>query len=187
MAKPQRKALFLDRDGTINIDPGYLSRPDQLRLLPGAATAIRRAQEKDYLIAVISNQSGVARGLIAPEALGLIHARLNELLKEEAGASIDFFACCTHLPSDQCACRKPLPRLVYEAQAFLGVDLSRSAFIGDRLTDVRTGKSSPVAHTVLVRTGEGKDEEQRIFLPEDRPDFVADGLPEAVNWILTQP
>jgi histidinol-phosphate phosphatase family protein len=181
------KALFLDRDGTINLDPGYLSQPDQLWLLPGAAAAIRRARDHGFKIAVVSNQSGVARGLIAPEMLPEIHKRLNELLQAEAGASIDFFACCTHHPSDECLCRKPLPRLVYEAQAALGVDLARSAFIGDRLTDIRTGKTAPVRFSVLVRTGEGRGEEARIALPEDRPDFVADDLGEAVSWILAQP
>lgn len=184
MASGSRKALFLDRDGTINIDPGYLSQPDQMRLIPGAAKAIRRARDKGYLIAVITNQSGVGRGLIDPDTLPRIHARLNEMLEQEAGASIDFFASCTHHPSENCRCRKPLPRLVFEAQAELGVDLAQSAFIGDRLTDVRTGKSAPVGRTILVRTGEGREQEGQIAGAEDRPDFVADDLGAAVDWLL---
>lgn len=187
MARDARKALFLDRDGTINVDPGYLSRPEQLALLPGAAGAIRRARDRGYVIAVVSNQSGVGRGLIAPEALPQIHERLNELLLAEAGASVDFFACCTHHPSDECSCRKPLPRLVYEAQAHLGVDLAQSAFIGDRLTDIRTGKTAPVGRTILVRTGEGREQESRMYVPEDRPDHVAEDLAAAVDWLLAQP
>jgi histidinol-phosphate phosphatase family protein len=187
VTKRAQKALFLDRDGTINLDPGYISQPSLIQLLPGAAAAIRRAKDAGYLIAVISNQSGVARGLIAPEALPLIHERLNELLFLEAHASVDFFACCTHLPSADCNCRKPLPRLVYEAQAQLGVDLARSAFVGDRLTDIRTGKGAPVKYTVLVRSGEGRGEEAKISPSEDTPDHVADDLAGAVDWLLAQP
>ncbi len=180
-----KKTLFLDRDGTINFDPGYLSQPDQLRLLPNVATAIRLARDHGYCIAVVTNQSGVGRGLIEPTTLELIHKRLNELLQEEAGASIDYFASCTHMPSDECDCRKPLPRLIFEAQAHLGSDLQNSAFIGDRLTDILTGKSASVARTILVRTGLGREEEHKIFVPLERPDFVADDLLEAVNWLLS--
>lgn len=187
MANFGKKVLFLDRDGTINLDPGYISQPGLIRLLPGAAAAVRRARDAGYLIAVISNQSGVARGLIAPETLPLIHERLNELLFLEAHASIDFFACCTHHPADECNCRKPLPRLVYEAQAYLGADLSRSAFVGDRITDVRTGKGAPVRFTVMVRTGEGREQEAKIASPEDTPDYIADDLAGAVDWLLAQP
>jgi histidinol-phosphate phosphatase family protein len=187
MADQGQKALFLDRDGTINVDPGYINDPSLIKLLPGAAAAIRRARDAGYLIAVISNQSGVARGLIAPETLPQIHRRLNELLHEEAQACVDFFACCTHHPDALCNCRKPLPRLVYEAQAHLGIDLSRSAFVGDRLTDVRTGKSSPVRYTVMVRTGEGREQELKIASPEEAPDFIADDLGGAVDWVLNQP
>jgi len=187
MAERGQKVLFLDRDGTINLDPGYISQPGLIQLLPGAADAICRARDAGYLIAVISNQSGVARGLIAPETLPLIHERLNELLFLQAHASIDYFACCTHHPVDECNCRKPLPRLVYEAQAYLGADLSRSAFVGDRITDIRTGKGSPVRFTVMVRTGEGREQEAQISRPEDRPDFVAEDLASAVDWLLAQP
>jgi len=128
-----------------------------LELLPGAAEAIRKARDHGFFIAVISNQSGVARGLISPEALSDIHRRLNELLQERAGAWIAHFACCTHHPSDGCDCRKPLPRLVLDTQAMFGLDLSRSAFIGDRLTDIRTGRAAPVRYSVLVRAGQGQD------------------------------
>ncbi len=190
MADPGKKALFLDRDGTINIDPGYISSPALLKLLPGAAAAIRRARDRGYLVAVISNQSGVGRGLIAPEVLPKINERLNELLLSEAGARVDFFACCTHHPSSECHCRKPLPRLVYEAQAQLGIDLGRSAFIGDRLTDIRTGQSAPVRYTVLVRTGDGREQEAQLgqqgaAVGDPPPSHVADDLGAAVDWVLT--
>ena len=182
------RALFLDRDGTINLDPGYISRPEAVTLLPGAAAAIRRARDQGFLVVVVSNQSGVGRGIIQAETLPKINARLNELLQQEAGASVDYFACCTHHPDDLCSCRKPLPRLVYEAQAALGVDLRRSALIGDRLTDVATGKSAPVGSTVLVRTGDGREQEKLLESRpvDERPDHVADDLSAAVDWVLSR-
>lgn len=179
------KALFLDRDGTINYDPGYIASPELLQLLPGAAAAIRKARDHGYLIAVVTNQSGVARKLIAPEMLPRIHDRMNELLRQEAGAFVDYFACCIHHPIDECDCRKPLPKLVFEAQEQLKVDLRLSAFIGDRLTDIRTGKSASVRHTVLVRTGNGLEAEARIT-EENRPDHIADDLGGAVEWLISQ-
>lgn len=188
MAEAKARALFLDRDGTINVDPGYISQPSAIKLLPGAAQAIRRARDQGYRIVVVSNQSGVARGLIEAHVLPLINDRLNELLREEAGASVDYFACCIHHPDSGCSCRKPLPRLVYEAQAALGIDLDHSAFIGDRLTDIATGKSAPVGQTVLVRSGEGKQQESQLRAapsPESTPDFVAEDLGAAVDWVLS--
>lgn len=181
------RALFLDRDGTINLDPGYISRPEALQLLPGAAAAIRRARDHGFAVVVVSNQSGVGRGIIQAETLPKINARLNELLREETGASVDYFACCTHHPDAMCGCRKPLPRLVYEAQAALGIDLRRSALIGDRLTDVATGKSAPVGLTVLVRTGDGREQEKLLQnRPEEAPDFIADDLAAAIDWVISR-
>jgi len=184
MSEPGKKALFLDRDGTINFDPGYISDPKLIKLMPGAAAAIRRARDQGFAIAVITNQSGVGRGLIEADVLTKIHDRLNELLQSEAGARVDYFACCVHHPADECNCRKPLPRLVFEAQAHLGLDLSKSAFIGDRMTDIDTGKSASVRFTVLVRTGQGRAEEAQ--LGSEKPDYVADDLSEAVDWVLAQ-
>lgn len=188
MAEGGARALFLDRDGTINLDPGYISRPEAIQLLPGAAAAIRRARDLGYRVVVVSNQSGVGRGIIQADVLPQINARLNELLRKEAGASVDYFACCTHHPDQLCNCRKPLPRLVYEAQAALGIDLKRSALVGDRLTDVATGKSAPVALTVLVRTGDGRAQEELLATrpSEEAPDHVADDLGAAVDWILAR-
>lgn len=189
MAKYSARALFLDRDGTINLDPGYINQPSAIQLLPGAAAAIRRARDKGFKIVVITNQSGVGRGLIEAHVLPLIHERLNELLQKEAGANVDYFASCIHHPDSGCSCRKPLPRLVYEAQASLGINLERSAFIGDRLTDVATGKSAPVGLTVLVRTGDGCQQEallSSVGTPESTPDHVSEDLGAAVDWVISR-
>ncbi len=189
MAEVLRKALFLDRDGTINLDPGYISQPAAVQLLPGAASAVRRAKDAGYLIAVISNQSGVGRGLIQADILPKINARVNELLQAEAGASVDYFACCTHHPDELCRCRKPLPRLIYEAQAALNIDLGKSAMVGDRLTDIATGKAAPVGATVLVRTGDGCEQEKLLEQKpaDEAPDFIAEDISGAVDWLLAHP
>lgn len=188
MAEGNTRALFLDRDGTINLDPGYISRPEAIQLLPGAAAAIRRARDRGFRIVVVTNQSGVGRGIIQADVLPRINSRLNELLEQEAGARVDYFACCTHHPDELCLCRKPLPRLVYEAQAALAIDLGRSAMIGDRLTDVATGKSAPVGATVLVRSGDGRQQEALLDgrPAEEAPDHVADDLGGAVDWLLSR-
>jgi histidinol-phosphate phosphatase family protein len=186
MGKP---AFFLDRDGTINVDPGYLRDPSALELLPGVASAIRRARDAGFAIVVVTNQSGVGRGLIPPEVLPQIHERLNELLRQEAGAVVDHYACCLHSPAEQCDCRKPRPKLVFESSAQLGLDLGRSVFVGDRLTDIQTGKNAGCAWTVLVRSGEGRDQEALLGAEsqapfEEGPDHVADDLAGAVDWVL---
>lgn len=187
MAEGTSRAFFLDRDGTINLDPGYISHPSAIHLLPGAAAAIRRARDRGFKIVVVTNQSGVGRGLIPADVLPQINGKLNQLLQQEAGASVDYFACCVHHPDSGCQCRKPLPRLVYEAQAALGIDLSRSVFVGDRLTDVATGKSAPVGLTVLVRTGDGCQQEALLGAspsPDNAPDHIAEDLGAAVDWAL---
>jgi len=187
MAEGTSRAFFLDRDGTINLDPGYISQPSAIHLLPGAASAIRRARDQGFKIVVITNQSGVGRGLIPADVLPRINERLNELLRQEAGGFVDYFACCVHHPDSGCHCRKPSPRLVYEAQAALSIDLASSIFVGDRLTDIATGKSAPVGLTVLVRTGDGCEQEAMLGDSpsiESAPDHIAEDLGAAVDWVL---
>ncbi len=189
MAEGKIRALFLDRDGTINLDPGYINHPSAIQLLPGAAAAIRRARDHGFKVVVVTNQSGVGRGLIQADVLPKIHDRLNELLEKEAGARVDYFAACVHHPDSACLCRKPLPRLVYEAQAAMGIDLSHSVLIGDRLTDVATGKSAAVGLTVLVRTGDGCQQEALLGSspdPKAAPDHIAEDLGAAVDWVLAR-
>src|SRR6478672_1868967 len=130
------RAVFLDRDGTINEDPGYLSDHVLLKLLPGAREALIRLKNAGFKLIVISNQSGVGRGLIEPRAIPVINQRLNELL---APAVIDHFGLCFHRPEDFCGCRKPKPKLILEAARAQGVEVARSYMIGDRETDLEAG------------------------------------------------
>ncbi len=189
-ASVTKPALFLDRDGTINIDRVYIHDPKLIELIPGAAKSIKKAQDAGFAIVVVTNQSGISRGLIDKNALPLINRRVSELLQDEAGASIDLYQICPHAPLDRCKCRKPLPKLVLEAANQLGLDLSRSAFIGDKLVDVGCGNRAKCAASILLRTGKGREEEHilkvggRQIPAESRPSFVADDLAAAIDWFL---
>jgi D-glycero-D-manno-heptose 1,7-bisphosphate phosphatase len=148
-------AVFLDRDGTIITDAGYLHRPEAVHLLPGAAQAIQRLNRARWPVVTVTNQSGIARGLYAESDYRLVERRLAELLAAEQ-ARIDAAFFCPHHPqfTGPCECRKPGTKLFREAAAQLGLDLTRSWFVGDRPGDVVP------AHTLggrglLVLTGEG--------------------------------
>jgi D,D-heptose 1,7-bisphosphate phosphatase len=176
-------AVFLDRDGTLNHDPGYLGDAGMFRFLPGAVDALKRLKDAGYLIFVVSNQSGIARGFFGVDALRRIHDRMAAGLRE-GGVTLDGIYYCPHHPDAQCPCRKPSPRMVLDAAERSGVDLGRSYFIGDRISDVETGRNAGCG-TVLVLTGAG--EETRAALKADRlPDHVAADLPAAADWILSK-
>ena len=176
-----KKAIFLDRDGTINEDPGYLSDPAQLKLLPGVGKALADLKAAGFLLIVVSNQSGVGRGLIQLEALSEIHKRLNEFLAP-SGVKIDHFELCFHHPDDDCNCRKPKPQLILDAAKKLSVDVSRSYMIGDKVSDLHAGRNAGCVMSILVRTGEGKGSEQMLG---SNTDFtICDSLPAAAELIL---
>ena len=150
-----RRAVFLDRDGTIVEDPGFLHEPEQVHVFPGAAEAIRRLNATGYLVVVVTNQSGIARGLYSVADYRAVEKRLSEILKND-GARIDASYFCPHHPQapEPCACRKPKTKLFLDAQAALGIDFTRSWWVGDRLSDVQPagilgGKG------ILVATGQG--------------------------------
>ncbi|MEK7690703.1 MAG: HAD family hydrolase [Bdellovibrionota bacterium] len=176
-----RPAVFLDRDGTINQDPGYLNDPNQLKLLHGVGDAIARLNRAGFWVVVVTNQSGVSRGLIKPEALPRIHARLDELLRP-MGAHIDHYAICTHLPNAGCLCRKPGTGMILDATHRLGIDLSRSFMVGDRETDIEAGQRAFCGGgSVLVMTGAGSVAARES---KTNPAHTADDLSAAVGWIL---
>jgi D-glycero-D-manno-heptose 1,7-bisphosphate phosphatase len=130
-------AVFLDRDGTLIEDTGYLREPDAVRLLPGAATAIRRLNRAGLPAIVVSNQSGIARGLLTLQQYQLTEQRLDELLAREGGR-LEAHYICPHLPevNGPCECRKPGTLLYRQAAERFGIDLAQSWWVGDRLRDV---------------------------------------------------
>jgi D-glycero-D-manno-heptose 1,7-bisphosphate phosphatase len=154
-----RRAIFLDRDGTITVDTGYPSDPDEVELLPGAANALRTLRNRGWALVLVSNQSGVGRGLIAPDQARAVHERL-VLELGACGVELDGAYYCPHVPEDACECRKPRPGLLQRAAAELGLDLADSMMVGDRQSDVEAGREAGCA-TVLLGSGEG-DPDRRV-------------------------
>jgi D-glycero-D-manno-heptose 1,7-bisphosphate phosphatase len=183
-----RAGVFLDRDGTLNVEIDFLRTPEELELIPGAARAVRTLNELRLPTCVISNQSGVARGYLTEAGLVPIHARLQEELARE-GAHIDRIYYCPHHPTEgvapynvDCDCRKPKPGMILQGARELGIDPARSYVVGDRLGDMQAGRTVG-ATTVLVLTGygmQGREECRRLGVPVDR---VAADIVEAVDFI----
>jgi|SRR5687768_11914537 len=148
-------AVFLDRDGTIVDDPGFLHEPGKVKLLPRAAEAIRRLNEHGFLVITVSNQSGIARGHYTVADYTAVQRRLVELL-ERHGAHLDGSYFCPHHPrfTGPCPCRKPGTKLFLDARDALDIDLARSWWVGDRVSDVQPA-SALGGHGILVATGEG--------------------------------
>jgi D-glycero-D-manno-heptose 1,7-bisphosphate phosphatase len=153
-----RRFLLVDRDGTINeeLTPEYVLEPDQLRLIPGAAAALRDLRELGVGVVVVTNQSPVGRGWISLEQLDAIHRHLSELLAAE-GARVDGFYVCPHAPEEGCDCRKPGTALARRAADEHGFELDRAFVVGDHRADVEMGRRIG-ARTILVRTGHGVQE-----------------------------
>ena len=185
-----RPALFIDRDGTLTEEVGYVNHPARLRLLPRSAEAIRRLNAAGVAAVVVTNQAGIARGYFSEDVLHAVnHTLTSELLR--AGAKLDGLYVCPHHPSEgeppfraQCECRKPKPGLLLRAAADLGLDLARSTMVGDKPSDLAPGRAVGAA-AVLVLTGYGRGEwEYRRQRFAVEPDHVAADLLEAVEWAL---
>jgi D-glycero-D-manno-heptose 1,7-bisphosphate phosphatase len=181
------KAVFLDRDGTLLELIPYLQDPALTRLVSGAGEALRRLAENGYARVVVTNQSGVARGWFTMSEVDAIHERMRSLLRAD-GADIEAVEVCPHHPefSEPCLCRKPLPGLIIAAAERLGLDLSRSWVVGDRIEDAQAGRAAG-CRTILVLSGYGR-EESRKHPPAAYKDvdFIAWDLPAAIARILAQ-
>lgn len=154
---PLKRFVFLDRDGTVNVERCYLSSPDEVELLPGAAEGLRQMKALGLTLVVVTNQSGLARGYFTEETMERVHERLRALLAEQ-GASIDAIYVCPHHPDAGCSCRKPAPGMAYQAARDFGTDLSNAFVVGDKACDIAFGKAIG-ATTLLVRTGYGAEVE----------------------------
>jgi D-glycero-D-manno-heptose 1,7-bisphosphate phosphatase len=174
--KQQRRFIVLDRDGTIVEEREYLSQPEQVKLIPSAGAALRELQQMGFGLVVITNQSGVGRGIFDQDQLDLIHERLKQLLDRE-GVHLDGLYVCPHKPDDHCSCRKPKLGLLQKAAEDLGFSLERCIVIGDKAGDIEMGRAAGVA-TFLVRTGYGAQWENAIAA-----DFVVDDLAAAMATI----
>ncbi len=187
-----KPSVFLDRDGTINEQMGYINHISRFVLLPGVIQAIRRLNSLQVPVVVVTNQSGLARGYFPESLLQTVHEEMRRQLQAE-GAHVDGIYVCPHHPEarqerfrQNCTCRKPKTGLLEQAAAELKLDLSRSYMVGDRWSDLRCGAAAGTA-TVLVRTGYGRGEELYIGPQETlQPDYVADDLLAATAWIAAR-
>jgi D,D-heptose 1,7-bisphosphate phosphatase len=181
--QPPKKAVFLDRDGTLIKLVDYLNKVEQVSLEETAGEAIRKLNYANFKVIVITNQSAIARKYLDLEELNAIHQRINDLLQKATESHIDGFYFCPHHPDDYCECRKPKPTLLLEAAKKHNIDLKQSYLIGDYRTDILAGINAS-CKTVLVLTGYGKTEVSAMENWIYRPDFTAVSLLDAVDWIL---
>lgn len=181
------KAVFLDRDGTLNFDPGYLSNPKDLKLFSDTGVVLA-ALKNNYLfkLIVISNQSGIARNLITEEQVISVNAELNKKLLE-FNVQIDAFYYCPFHPDfsseEDCVCRKPSPKMIFDSAKDFNIDLSKSYFIGDSASDIQAGLAAQLK-TVLVKTGYGAESISILQKENIFPSFVSENLTEAFKFII---
>lgn len=172
-----KRAIFLDRDGTVIEECGYLNDPERVKLLPGAAEALAALAADGWKLVVVSNQSGVGRGLISPSQMEDVQARFLEATRQH-GVTIDATYICTHSPEDGCECRKPSPFLLQRAAEEHALDLAESWMIGDREGDILCGRNAG-CRTIWLRN-------EMFSVAHGLPTFVADDWSE-IAARLTQP
>jgi len=177
------KAIFLDRDGVINRDPGkgdYIKSWKEFQFLPGAIDAIKRLTENGFEIFVISNQAGVGKGLFTNEALDEITVNMLKEISEQGG-KIRSVKYCTHRTDEGCRCRKPGTGMIEDATRGMEIDFKSTYFIGDSSLDVGAG-SKMGCKTILLLTG--KEDPENVKNWDKKPDFIKRDLKEAVKWVL---
>ena len=174
-----RRAVFLDRDGTLSHERHYLRDAAELQLLPGVREALIALRERAFLLVVVTNQSGIARGLMSEDDVARVHAALAEALGPAAEPHAIYV--CPHGPDHGCECRKPKPGLLVRAAAELNIHLGASFIVGDKVSDLRAGESVG-CRGVLVRTGYGAEQQRSVGAGTC---VVAD-LAAAADWILRQ-
>jgi D-glycero-D-manno-heptose 1,7-bisphosphate phosphatase len=164
----KNKAIFLDRDGTLIVDVGYPDNPDDVKLIQDTVPVLKELQKQGYLLIVISNQSGIGRGMFSEADADAVHQRFLAVFKEQ-GITIDASYYCPHAPEDHCTCRKPSPEMLLRASDDYAIDLSRSFMIGDKLSDVAAGQNAGCKGILYKDSKTGPD-------AKVQPDLVS------VNW-----
>ena len=186
----KKSAVFIDRDGTVNEQMGYINHISRFVMLPGAAEAIKLLNNYQYLAIIVSNQSGVARGYFPIELVDEVHAHMREMLEKD-GAFLDGIFYCPHYAkgivpelSIDCDCRKPKTGLIEKACEAFDIDMSNSYVIGDRYTDIELALRSNVKG-ILVATGYGLGDTNYVFPRLSfKPAHIAKDLLQAVRWII---
>lgn len=180
-------AVFLDRDGTINYDTGYVKNPDDIKILDGVSEGIRKLKRDfGFKIVVISNQAGVAKGLMTVEDVEIVNSRIDFLLRQEQ-AEIDKFYYCPYHPlfsgEEEAKCRKPSPQMLFKAAQDMNLDLSRSYMLGDRESDIVCGLNAGVK-SILLKSDIYDAELSALQNQNKKPNFVAANFKEACDYIL---
>jgi len=175
MTNNARPAVFFDRDGTLIEEVNYLSRVEDLRLFPSTRASIKLLKSLGYLVIVVTNQSGIGRGIYDEAAMHRIH----DAMQSELENGIDAFYFCPHLPCDGCVCRKPSLGMIEQATRDLSIDMTRSWFVGDKKIDVETGANAGLK-SVMVLTGYGQ---QHQALLESEPDLITADVGKAAEAI----
>ena len=189
MEPKKHRAVFLDRDGTICEEVGYMDSIEQMKLIPRSGEAVSLLNQRGFKVVVITNQAGVARGFFPESRLEELHAELRRQLRE-GGAYVDAIYYCPHHPTEgtapylqECNCRKPATGLLHRAVADLKVDLPSSYMIGDHFSDVECGQRVG-AKTVLLLTGHGQETLAKRETWPNPPSHIAGDLYEAVQWVV---
>jgi D,D-heptose 1,7-bisphosphate phosphatase len=183
MGDDMKRAVFLDRDGTINVEKIYLCRPEELVIFPGAGAALRRLQDAGFKLVIITNQSGIGRGYYTRADMEAVNAALAAELAHD-GVSIKKVYFAPEHPDQPSRGRKPSPQFLFDARDEFGLDLAQSYFIGDKLVDVECGWNAGVKKSILVRTGYGAELALKEAAKLTRA-VVVDDLPAAADYILS--
>lgn len=183
MIEDSRRAVFVDRDGTVCFDKHYLSDPAGLELIPTVAEGIRKLNDAGVPVIIVTNQSGIDRGFFDEDQLQAIHDRMLEML-DEHGAWVDDIYYCPHLPDAGCDCRKPAPGMLLQASDEHGIDLARSFVIGDRMMDVEMAHAGGAKGILVPEPGNQYHVETELENSEESPDYRTDTFMNAVEWIL---
>jgi D-glycero-D-manno-heptose 1,7-bisphosphate phosphatase len=181
----KKRAVFLDRDGTLIEDKDYLHRPEEVVIFPGAVDALQRLQDAGFLLIMVTNQSGIGRGYFTLEDCENVHEHLKTEFGK-AGVQIARIYIAPEAPDRPSRGRKPSPRFLFDARDEFGIDLGRSYMVGDKLIDLQCGWNAKTCKSILVRTGYGAKFEKSN--PEAlKPAVVVDDIAAAAEWILQNP
>jgi D-glycero-D-manno-heptose 1,7-bisphosphate phosphatase len=183
MAKKIDFAAFIDRDGTIVLDKHYLADPRGLEVIPTVPEGIKKLNDANIPVIMITNQSGIARGKFDEAALELIHQRLFEIL-EDSGAIVNGLYYCPHMPNAGCDCRKPKPGMLLRARKEHGFDLSKSYVVGDRMLDIEMAHSVGAIGVLVPEPGDQYHVDAEMEASKEMPDMRKATFVEAVDWIL---
>ena len=181
-----KKVVFLDRDGTINVDSAdYIKSRSEFDFIPGSIEAIRNLTASGFTSIVITNQSALARKIVSPEELDAMHAMMCREVASCGGKITDTFF-CPHMPDEGCVCRKPAPGLINQARNKYSIDLADSVMVGDSAKDIACGHNAGCGKIVLVKSGKDPDVEKDLIKRSISADFVAGNLLEAAEWIISE-